>query len=48
MSKPSLNITGQHEGPPSVDDLIALFKKLTGREPDPADVADLRKAEKPR
>ncbi len=47
MFKPRLILTGQHEGPPSVDDLIALFKKLTGREPDPADIADLRKAEKP-
>jgi hypothetical protein len=35
----ALYLTGQRNGAPTLDDITALFRKLTGREPTPEDVA---------
>jgi hypothetical protein len=37
-TKPELFLTGRRTGGPTADDLLALFRKLTGREPSPEDV----------
>lgn len=41
--KPTLTLTGPKDVGPTPDDLIALYRKLTGRDPSPDDIADLRK-----
>jgi len=44
MSKqPQLHMTGSKDDKPTLDDLIALSKALTGREPTPEELADARK-----
>ena len=39
MAKPILNLTGPRIGAPTLDDIIALSKKLTGRDPTPEEIA---------
>ena len=43
---PTLHLTGPRIGPPTLDDLIALAKQLTGRDPTPREIerADGRRA----
>jgi hypothetical protein len=36
--KPALTLVGPRVGGPTIQDIVALFKSLTGREPEPADV----------
>jgi hypothetical protein len=36
--KPILHLTGPREGPPTLADLIALSKSLTGRDPTPEEI----------
>lgn len=36
--RPTLNLTGPQVGPPTIDDLIALAKRLTGRDPTPSEI----------
>lgn len=40
--KPAFTVAGPEEGEPTFDDLRALFRKLTGRDPDPDDEAEAR------
>lgn len=40
--KPELFLVGPSEGGPSLDDLMALFRKLTGREPTEEDLVKAR------
>ena len=40
--KPELYLTGPSKGPPTLDDLIALTRRLTGREPTPDEIEDAR------
>ena len=40
--KAELNLTGPSKGGPSLDDLTALFRGLTGREPSEQDLAEAR------
>jgi hypothetical protein len=40
--KPISYLAGQKEGPPTLDALIALTKKLTGRDPTPEEIAEAR------
>ena len=41
--KPELFLTGPKVGAPSFEDVMALFTKITGREPTPQERADARK-----
>jgi hypothetical protein len=38
-----LALTGSGNGPPSLDDIVRLFQRLTGRVPTPEDVRQARK-----
>ena len=40
--KPSLYLVGSGDGPPTADDILALFRAVTGREPTPEDEAKAR------
>jgi len=40
--KPDFYLTGPRTGGPSVDDVLRLFTKLTGRTPTPEDVAAVK------
>jgi len=41
-TKPELYLTGPRTGGPTVDDILRLFKRLTGRDADPEDVAAVK------
>lgn len=41
--KPHLYLTGPQDGGPTFDDMMALFRMLTGREPTPEQVAEAKK-----
>jgi hypothetical protein len=38
--KPALYLTGPSKGPPTIDDITALYKSLTGRDPTPEELAE--------
>jgi hypothetical protein len=40
--KPIFFITGHEDGPPTLDQLIALTKRLTGRDPTPEEIKEAR------
>jgi hypothetical protein len=40
--KPISFITGHKDGPPTLDQLIALTKRLTGRDPTPQEIEEAR------
>lgn len=40
MPKPHLFLTGPRTGAPTLKDLLALFRQMTGREPTPTEIAD--------
>lgn len=40
--KPTLHLTGPAKGPPTVDDIMQLYKDLTGREPTPEEYASVK------
>lgn len=42
-AKPHLYLTGPTDDGPSFDDLMALFRQLTGKEPTAAEYADAKK-----
>jgi hypothetical protein len=42
-TKPTLHVAGSVNGPPTLDDLIAMVRKLTGREPTAEEIAPARK-----
>ena len=42
--KPRFFLGGPTDGPPTLDDIVALFRAFTGREPDPDDVERARKS----
>jgi hypothetical protein len=41
--KPILYLVGSKDEPPRLDDLLALFRRLTGREPTPEDLAQAKR-----
>lgn len=43
-TKPCLNLVGPDDGEPSLDDLVALFERLTGRKPTTDELAEARAA----
>lgn len=42
MAKAELHLVGQTVGPPTFEDLVSLFKSLTGRDPTPEELAEAR------
>jgi hypothetical protein len=42
-TKPTLYLTGPKDGPPTLDDLIALSKALSGREPTAEEIENARR-----
>lgn len=42
MAKPKFLLTGPKDGPPTVEDLVALFRQLTGRDPSPGEIEQVR------
>jgi hypothetical protein len=41
-TKPALYLAGWNEGILTLDDLIALYKKVTGKDPTPGDLEEAR------
>ena len=39
-TKPILHLTGPHDWPPSLDDLVDLYVQLTGKTPTPEQLAE--------
>jgi hypothetical protein len=42
QGKPTLYLAGHEDGPPTLDQLIAMAKQLTGRDPTPQEIAEAR------
>ena len=40
-TKPSLEMVGREYEPPSKEDLIALYRKITGKDPSAAEIEEL-------
>ncbi len=40
--KPTFYLAGQEDGPPTLDQLVALAKRLTGRDPTPEEIEEAR------
>ncbi len=40
--KPTFYLAGQENGPPTLDQLIALAKQLTGHDPTPEEIGEAR------
>ena len=35
-------LTGRRHGPPTLDDILAMFRRVTGREPSPEEIDEAR------
>jgi hypothetical protein len=43
-TKPVLYLTGSGDGPPTAEDILALYTAITGKEPTPEEAAQMRAA----
>lgn len=43
-AKPALHLAGPKKGAPSFEDLMAMFKKVAGRDPSPQELKEAREA----